>query len=118
MRPENTEHRPTPATSVTTSVPGGGDQHEAGGLPPTPEEERADARRQWDDIETGFVDDPAGATERADDLLAETMDRLRRREDEHRDGLRATWDRDDASTEELRTTLKRYRATLESLLSR
>lgn len=118
MRPENTEHRPTPATSTTTSVSGGDDGPEAGGFPPIPDEERAEARRRWDDVEIRFVDDPAGATESADDLLAETMDRLRRREDEHRDGLREAWDRDDASTEELRTTLKRYRATLEGLLSR
>lgn len=124
MRPDdNTEHRPTPATSTTTTVSGsedrhGTDRHDAGGLPPIPDDERDDARRRWDDIEARFVDDPAGATASADDLLTETVDRLRSRWDDHRAGLREAWDRDDASTEELRTTLKRYRAALEDLLAR
>lgn len=89
------------------------------GFVPFRDEERREIQDRWTEIEARFVDDPAGATRSADDLVSETMDRLTRRWQEHRAGLRA-WDRDGdgPSTEELRTTLKRYRGTLEQLIQR
>lgn len=82
------------------------------------DDDRTDLRRRWEDIEARFVDDPAGATEAADDLFGETMDRITQRWQDHRSELRERWTEDDASTEQLRTTLKHYRASLEQLLTR
>lgn len=123
MRPENenTEHTPQPATSTTSAATATADRSgdgEVGGFHPLKDDERTDARRRWDDIESRFVDDPAGATKAADDLLGDVMDRITRRFEDHRRELRDGWDGDDATTEQLRTTLKRYRDSLERLLGR
>lgn len=119
MRHETTENptTPTTATSTTRSATATADRPDGPGFDPFPEDERRDARRRWEDIESRFVDDPAGATEAADELLADTTDGIASRWRDHRSELRDGWDRDDASTEQLRTTLKRYRSALEHLLS-
>lgn len=124
MRPEDTQTPPTepqPATSTTRSTTATADRdgftaHD--GFTAFRDDERDDARRRWEEIESRFVDDPAGATKEADDLLGDTMDRITQRWHEHRSALRERWDDDDASTEELRTALKRYRDALDGLLSR
>ena len=108
---------PQPATATTRSATATADRTDERGFTPFTDDERRDARSRWEEIEARFVDDPAGATEAADEFLAETMDRLMSRWQEHRTGLRDAWTDDDATTEHLRTTLKRYRASFESLLS-
>lgn len=115
MRPETTEH--TPTTSTTSSATVTADRGDADGSTPLHQDERTEVRGRWDDIEARFVDDPAGATASADELLDETIDRLTTRWQDHRAQLRDGWDGEDASTEELRTTLKRYRGAIEGLLS-
>lgn len=123
MRPDDTETPPTtpqPATSTTRSATATAPRDGAtadDGFTAFRDDERGDARRRWEEIESRFVDDPAGATKDADDLLGDTMDRVTDRWHEHRSALRERWD-DDASTEELRTALKRYRSAFEGLLSR
>lgn len=112
------EHTPAPPTSTTRSVTATADRSDGNGFEPFTDDERSDTRRRWTDIETRFVDDPAGAASAADELLEETTDRVTRRWQDHRAELRDGWDADDASTEQLRMTLKRYRASLERLLSR
>lgn len=120
MRHETTETPPTtpePATATTRSTTATADRSTERGFTPFSDDERGDARRRWEDIEARFVDDPAGATEAADEFLADTMERMVSRWDDHRSGLRDAWTDDGATTEHLRTTLKRYRAALDSLLS-
>lgn len=124
MRDESTDTTPTtpqPPTSTTRSATATAERDGSparDGLPGLHDEERDDTRSRWERIEARFVDDPAGATRDADDLLGETLDRLTQRWNERRTELRDGWDRDDASTEELRTTLKRYRGALDALLAR
>ena len=124
MRPEDTHTPPTepqPATSTTrsTTATAGRDGFTADhGFGAFQDDERSEAERRWEEIEARFVDDPAGATKDADDLLGDTMDRITQRWQDHRSELRDHWEDDDASTEQLRTTLKRYRSALQSLLSR
>ena len=75
-------------------------------------------RDRWREIQTGFVDEPRNAVERADELVAELMQRLAQSFSEQRSNLEHQWDASDqVSTEELRVALTRYRSFFERLLS-
>ncbi len=77
-----------------------------------------DFRGRWEDIQTGFVDEPRRAVEQADALVAELMQRLADSFSQERQNLEAQWDRgDDVSTEDLRVALQRYRSFFGRLLS-
>jgi hypothetical protein len=81
-------------------------------------DERAELRERWDVIQTSFIDDPRAATSEADALLRDTMERLIARWEQELSDVRHNWDTDeDRSTEDLRVTMRRYRDTLERLLS-
>lgn len=83
-----------------------------------PENESGELRRQWDAIQTGFVDEPRRAVEQADELVAGAMKRLAEVFAAERGQLESQWDRgDDVSTEDLRIALQRYRAFFGRLLS-
>jgi inorganic triphosphatase YgiF len=73
---------------------------------------------RWDDIQTGFVDEPRQAVEQADRLVAESIKRLAESFAGERESLERQWDRGgDVSTEELRVALKRYRSFFSRILS-
>lgn len=73
---------------------------------------------RWDDIQTGFVDEPRSAVERADSLVASTMQQLAEAFAKERSKLAQQWDRgDNISTEDLRMAFQRYRAFFRRLLS-
>jgi hypothetical protein len=73
---------------------------------------------RWDDIQTGFVDEPRTAVEQADSLVAEAMKRLAEMFANERAELEQQWDRgDDISTEDLRVALQRYRSFFARLLA-
>jgi len=75
-------------------------------------------RSRWDDIQTGFVDEPRTAVEQADSLVAEAMKRLAEMFANERAELEQQWDRgDDISTEDLRVALQRYRSFFSRLLA-
>lgn len=79
----------------------------------------ADAlRKRWNEIQTGFVDEPRQTVERADELVAELMKRLAESFAQERGDLEQQWDRgEQISTEDLRVTLRRYRSFFDRLLS-
>lgn len=75
-------------------------------------------RGRWSEIQVGFVDEPREMVERADELVAELMQRLAAQFSEERSRLETQWDKEeDVSTEDLRVALKRYRSFFERLLS-
>jgi hypothetical protein len=75
-------------------------------------------RRRWSDIQAGFVDEPRAAVQRADSLVAETMQQLANVFAHAREQLEHQWDRgEDVTTEDLRVALQRYRAFFDRLLS-
>jgi hypothetical protein len=75
-------------------------------------------RERWAEIQTGFVDEPRAAVEKADGLVAETIKQLAENFAAERQRLEAQWDRgDDISTEDLRQSLRRYRSFFDRLLS-
>jgi hypothetical protein len=83
-----------------------------------PENESKDFHKRWTDIQTGFVDEPRRAVERADELVAEVIKRLADSFAQERSRLEGQWGRgDNVSTEDLRVALQRYRAFFDRLLN-
>ena len=86
---------------------------------PLLDESRAsDFRNRWTEIQTNFVDEPQSAVKQADGLVAETMKQLAETFAGERQKLEAQWSRgEEASTEDLRIALQRYRSFFNRLLS-
>jgi len=83
-----------------------------------PENELGDLRRRWQDVQTGFVDDPRTAVRSADELVASLMTRLAQIFADERGKLEHEWDKGESvSTEDLRLALQRYRSFFDRLLS-
>ncbi len=81
-------------------------------------EHAAPLRAQWDAIQTAFVDEPRRAVQDADHLVAQAMARLADTFAQERANLEQQWGRgQEASTEDLRQALQRYRAFFQRLLS-
>jgi hypothetical protein len=77
-----------------------------------------DFRAKWHDIQTGFVDEPRRAVERADELVAQLMQRLAQSFSDQRNSLERQWEQsEEVSTEDLRLALRRYRSFFERLLA-
>jgi len=75
-------------------------------------------RSRWQEVQAGFVDEPQQAVKDADSLVAELMQRLAETFSQERTNLESQWDSgDDASTEDLRVALQRYRSFFDRLLS-
>jgi hypothetical protein len=75
-------------------------------------------RSRWDDIQAVFVDDPADCVQKADTLVREVVDQLTAAFSEARSQLEAQWARgEQASTEDLRLALQRYREFFQRLLA-
>lgn len=93
-------------------------QSESAGVPLLSAEQSGAFDRRWSEIQTAFVDEPRESVERADQLVAELMQRLATTFAEARTELEKQWDRgDDISTEELRVALTRYRSFFQRLLA-
>jgi len=79
--------------------------------------ESRDLRVQWDSVQVTFVDDPRNAVQKADALVSETIKRLTDAFASERQKLEEQWGRGaDASTEDLRVALRRYRSFFTRLL--
>jgi len=76
-------------------------------------------RARWTTIQAGFVDNPRGAVEQADELVAQALQDLARSFARHRSDIEAEATAGDQapSTENLRVALRRYRSFFERLLS-
>jgi phage-related protein len=82
------------------------------------ETEMSGFRARWNDVQAGFVDDPKQCVQTADALVSEVVDQLTTGFSEARARMEAQWARgEDASTEDLRVALKRYREFFQRLLS-
>jgi hypothetical protein len=86
-------------------------------MPLFSEPEIGDLRSQWSTLQIRFVDEPRRAVEDADKLVATVMQRLAEGFANERSGLEKQWDRGgNASTEDLRIALRRYRSFFDRLL--
>ena len=105
----NRPAQPDPATKS----PGYGD-HEL--LFPNADSE--DLRRRWADIQASFVDEPKSSVEKADQLVAAVIQKLTQVFADERSRLERDWSKGgEASTEDLRQALRRYRSFFDRLLS-
>ena len=83
----------------------------------TPEAAQA-YRADWDNVQIGFVDDPRRAVRQADELVAQVMKTLAESFASQRISIETDVGQDEqASTENLRVALRRYRSFFERLLS-
>ena len=74
-------------------------------------------RSRWEEVQAGFVDEPRESVERADQLVSDLMTKLTSGFDQTRSGLEEQWNKgEEASTEDLRVALTRYRAFFNRLL--
>jgi hypothetical protein len=75
-------------------------------------------RDRWYALQVRFVDDPRDTVQDADSLVAELLQELARGFSEARANLEQQWSSGgDASTEDLRLTLQRYRSFFERMLA-
>ena len=74
-------------------------------------------RSRWEEVQAGFVDEPRESVQRADELVSDLMNKLTSGFDQTRSGLEEQWNKgEEASTEDLRVALTRYRAFFNRLL--
>jgi CHAD domain-containing protein len=73
-------------------------------------------RGRWQDVQTGFVDDPRRAVRDADELVAAVISALASSFAEHKGELEAQWRDGEPATEELRVALRRYRSFFDQLI--
>jgi hypothetical protein len=75
-------------------------------------------REHWSSVQIGFVDDPRGAVQQADELVAKVMKSLAERFANQRAGIESELGQNEqASTENMRMALRSYRSFFERLLS-
>ena len=110
---ERADSESGPAPGAAASGPTAG---ERGPLLPQDQSERFTGR--WQEIQTGFVDEPRESVAKADALVAELMQELAASFSDERERLESQWEGgDDVSTEDLRVALTRYRSFFDRLLS-
>ena len=73
-------------------------------------------RGRWQEVQTGFVDDPRRAVRDADELVAAVISALASSFAEHKGDLEAQWREGEPATEELRVALRRYRSFFDQLI--
>jgi hypothetical protein len=82
------------------------------------ETEADDLRKQWERVQTNFVDEPRKAVEEADGLVTRTIERIADGFSRQRGELEGQWKRgQQISTEDLRVAMQRYRSFFSRLLS-
>jgi hypothetical protein len=121
MEPSAEEARsPTVSTDSTTeeAQPPTAGTDSSAGESLFAEDELLGLRSRWDEVQSGFVDDPKECVQKADGLVSDVVDQLTTGFSEARSRLEAQWARgEEASTEDLRLALKRYREFFERLLA-
>jgi len=81
------------------------------------DDEHQGFRSRWEQVQTSFVDEPRDSVQQADQLVSDLVDRLTSGFSEARSGLEEQWNEgEEASTEDLRVALMRYRAFFNRLL--
>lgn len=82
------------------------------------EREAHEFRARWQDIQTEFVDNPRNSVEQADELVSRVINSITENFARERNSLEDHWNRgEDASTEDLRLAIKRYRSFFNRLLT-
>jgi hypothetical protein len=113
---ESTIPAAEPAAGMADSSPPGNESSTDGPL--FTDVTLAELRRRWDNVQTGFVDDPKDCVQKADGLVSDVVEQLISGFTDARSRLEQQWGRgEEASTEDLRVALKRYREFFDRLLA-
>ena len=116
--PERAQSNGSPANgSPTNGSPtnGSGNGYQRTGI--LAQSEVGQFRDRWDKIQRGFVDDPRVAAQRADELVTEAIRKLSAKFEEEHSKLEQQWSHNgEASTDDLRLALQRYRSFFQWLL--
>jgi hypothetical protein len=116
--PGSTTDQDEPVPPQHSNAPAGGTDSAGDPAPLLSAEASSSFQQRWEEVQTRFVDEPRGAVEQADGLVANLMQQLAEGFAQERERLEAQWDRgEDISTEELRVALQRYRSFFQRLLS-
>jgi hypothetical protein len=75
-----------------------------------------DLRVQWTALQASFVDEPRESVEKADQLISSAIKRITDDLQAKRSELAENWNKNDVSTEDLRTSLQHYHALFDRLL--
>lgn len=103
-----------PAATPATAQPAAGPEE----TPLFASDQASSLRTRWQDIQTGFVDEPRSAVQNADALVAEAMQQLAAMFADERRALEQQWSEgQQISTEDLRIALQRYRSFFNRLLA-
>lgn len=82
------------------------------------DDELTELRGRWEHVQAAFVDDPKDCVQKADGLVSDVVERLTTGFTDARSRLEQQWARgEEASTEDLRLALKRYREFFQRLLA-
>ena len=83
-----------------------------------PNEKRAieDLRGQWTEVQASFVDEPRKSVEQAHQLVSSAIQQITEGLQAKQSELEKEWNKSDASTEDLRTSLQHYRTLFDRLL--
>jgi len=109
---ERAERRERPSSSAAMNA------EEEAAAPLLTSDETTAFDERWHEIQTSFVDEPRHAVEQADGLVAELMQQLASGFADTRSRLESQWSGGgEASTEDLRIALTRYRSFFKRLLS-
>jgi len=82
------------------------------------EDDASELRERWERLQARFVDEPQDAVREADQLVSDVFDNVTRTFGSERESLEEQWNRgEEASTEDLRVALQRYRSFFERLLA-
>ena len=103
---------------TTAELAGAGQARDPGNAPLLAADITQDLRGRWDQIQTGFVDEPRSSVQQADELVALAIKRLAESFASERHNLEQQWDRgDNVNTEDLRIALQKYRSFFQRLLT-
>jgi Lon protease-like protein len=82
------------------------------------DDDAAELRDRWERLQARFVDSPQDVVEEADQLVQDVFDHVTRTFADERRSLEEQWQRgEEASTEDLRVALQRYRSFFQRLLA-
>ncbi|MHA6794559.1 hypothetical protein ACVGVM_13780 [Pseudonocardia bannensis] len=132
-RAADPERGRAPADTADARAPGDltGDEGSAGATRPEqqvgrrddnlatliPHDRSASHRARWEALKADFVDDPRSAVRGADQLVGQVLDEIEDLFRRRRSELERDWNDEQASTEDLRLALGRYRSFFDRLLS-
>jgi len=103
---------------TTADIAGAGGARERAPEPLLPNDFVQELRGRWDQVQAGFVDEPRGSVQRADELVALAIKRLADSFSNERIKLEEQWARgENVNTEDLRIALQKYRTFFQRLLT-